>query len=136
MTNLDRFYENVMTNGHLRTISHAKRWTDAALKITGHNMKRSARKELAKALPAELGGAVSRMFWLVKLFDANLPADEFQKQVANRAGVTDAQFARLPILAIYAELKNMLGNDNADKVRNGLPAEVAELWEIAGTGEA
>ncbi len=134
MSNLDIFYQNVMANGHLRTIDHAKRWTDAVLKMTGHNMKRSARKELANVLPAELSGAVSRVFWLVKLFDPEMPAEAFQKEVAKRAGVSDSQYARTPILAVFSEVKSLMNSDAAKNVRDGLPAEVAELWEKAGAG--
>jgi uncharacterized protein (DUF2267 family) len=129
--NLENYYENVQKNGFLRTPDHAKRWSDAILKLTGHNLKRGTRKALAKALPKELGGEITRLFWLVNLHEPELPAYEFQRRVARRAGVTDAQFALNPIKAVYAEVKKIIDKDLSNQVKESLPTAVAEIWEKA-----
>jgi uncharacterized protein (DUF2267 family) len=131
MNNMSTFYKNVMEKGHLRTVEHAKRWTMATLRVTGHNLKRGARKRLAKALPDELAGEVRRMFWLVNLHEPALPVHEFQRQVALKVGATDGQFARHPIVAVFGELKTLIDQGVSSDVREALPAEVAELWQEA-----
>ena len=129
--NLENYYHNIQENGLLRTPDHAKRWSNAVLKLTGHNLKRNVRKQLANALPSELGGEITRLFWLVNLHEEALPAFEFQRRVARRAGVTDANFALTPIKAVYSEVKKLIDNDLSDQVKNALPTAVGEIWEKA-----
>ena len=129
--NLDDFYHLVMEDGNLHTIELARRWTTATLRITGLNMKGKARRKLAKALPEQLGSEVRRVFWLVHLHEPALPAFDFQRQVARRAGVTDGQFARQPILAIFRQLKQIIDSELLEEVRDALPSAVGELWEQA-----
>ena len=65
MTDLTSYYQTVQSKGSLRTPAHAHRWSTAVLKTLGFNLDGRTKKKLAKALPAELGDDVKRVFWLL-----------------------------------------------------------------------
>lgn len=130
-TNLQPYYNTIETMGSLRTPELAQRWSMATLQMLGHNLGRGSKKKLANALPDELAADLKRVFWLVHFRNKQKPAIEFQKEVARRAGVTDAQFAKIPITAVFHALKNMIDNDVRDAVADDLSPEISDLWKNA-----
>ncbi|GAB4163635.1 MAG: hypothetical protein Fur0021_38970 [Candidatus Promineifilaceae bacterium] len=132
ISNLEQFYQHVQNAGRLRTPQHARRWSDGVLKTLGLHLDRSTRRTLAQALPPELAASLTRVFWLVHFRDRRLSAQQFQKQVANRSGVTDAQFARTPILAVFSGIKEIINDSElSSRVAAALSPEVRSLWEEA-----
>ncbi len=130
-TNLDAYYATIETKGSLRSSAHAHNWSSATLLMLGHNLGRKTRKQLANALPEELAADVSRVFWLVHFRDSQKEAVTFQKEVARRAGVSDAQLARIPVIAVFNALKALLDTNMIDAVADDLSPEISELWRNA-----
>lgn len=130
-TELDAYYTTIETMGHLRTPDLAQRWSMATLQMLGHNLSGGTKKKLAQALPEDLTTELKRVFWLVHFRDKQKPAVEFQKEVARRAGVTDAQFAKIPITAVFHALKAMIDSDVNDAVADDLSPEISDLWKNA-----
>jgi uncharacterized protein (DUF2267 family) len=128
---LNGFYEHVQQTGKLRTLPHARRWSDGILRTLGFTLDRRTKKALAKALPEELAHSLTRVFWLVHFRNQNLSQDEFQKMSARRSGNTDAAFAYYPILAVFSGLKQMIDSDLDKQVANALPPEISKLWKEA-----
>ncbi|MCL4867937.1 MAG: DUF2267 domain-containing protein [Anaerolineae bacterium] len=135
MTNLQTFYQQIKEQGHLRTLEHAQRWCQATLNMLGVNLDGRTKKALAKALPEELARPLTRVFWLLHFRNSNLPAREFQRRVGLRAGNTDWEFARLPIIAVFAEIKKQIDRDLQDQVAKTLAPEIRQLWQQAGSGQ-
>jgi uncharacterized protein (DUF2267 family) len=131
VANLDSFYEQVQERGYLLTRENAEQWSWAILRSLGHNLPRGTRKDLAKALPEELGNALTRKFWLLHFRDKNKSANQFLKEIARMSGNTDGAFARLPTLAVFHELKSMAGPDLSDEVAEALAPELSALWQQA-----
>ncbi len=132
ISNVEQFYQYVQNAGSLRSRQHARRWSDGVLKTLGLHLDGSTKKALARALPPELAASLTRVFWLAHFRDHHLSAYWFQKQAANRSGVTDAQFARAPILAIFRGVKELSNDDNLNRrVADTLSPEVRSLWEEA-----
>ena len=52
-------------------------------------------------------------------------------QVARRSGNTDPQFARMPTLAVFGQIKQMVNAQTRDQVAEALSPEVRELWQQA-----
>jgi uncharacterized protein (DUF2267 family) len=127
--NLEAFYEHVQERGKLRTLAHARRWTDGILKTLGTHLDRRTKKALAKALPDELASSLTRVFWLLHFRNTNLTRQEFQKMAARRSGNTDPAFAYYPILGVFGGLKEMIDDDLERKVEEDLAPEVRELWQ-------
>ena len=130
-TELDAYYSTIEAMGSLRTTELAQRWSMATLQMLGHNLGRGSKKKLANALPDELTADLKRVFWLVHFRDKQKPAVEFQKEVARRAGVTDAQFAKIPVTAVFHALKQLVDNDVSDAVADDLSPEISDLWKNA-----
>lgn len=128
---LQEYYQHVQTMGKLRTLPHARRWSTAVLQTLGLNLDGRTKQQLAKALPEELGEALTRVFWLLHFRNTNLSSHDFQAQVARRSGNTDPFFARYPILAVFRGVKSMIDPELSKKVANTLSPEVRELWEKA-----
>jgi uncharacterized protein (DUF2267 family) len=129
--NLSYVYEQIKRDANLRTNDHARRWSEATLRTLGLNLDRGTKKALGKALPKELEVPLRRAFWLIHFREPALPAVAFQKAVARRAGATDAQFARKPIVAVFRQLKGLIEDDLGRRVGEALPSEVRQLWEEA-----
>jgi uncharacterized protein (DUF2267 family) len=129
--NLDTFFAYVQEHGYLRTPEHAERWTRAVLQTLGLNLSRGAKRALARALPGDLSDWLTDVFWLVHFRNRNQDALDFQRRVARRAGNTDKFFARKPIVAVFGALRQIIGDDVAQRVANDLSAELRELWEDA-----
>jgi len=128
---LDGFFEYVKQEGHLRTVDHARRWTEATLKTLGISLDRGTKKKLAAALPEELAAFLTRVFWLLHFRDPNLSSHEFQRRVARRSGHTDARFARFPVLAVFGGVKQIIGADLQQEVADALSPELREMWQQA-----
>jgi uncharacterized protein (DUF2267 family) len=129
--NLDQFYQTVGAQAYIPTTELSQRWTTAVLQTLGFHLPRRTKRALAKALPADLGPAVTAIFWLLHFRDPNLTAEEFQKQVAKRSGHTDAVYARFPILAIFGAIKQQIDPQLSAQIAGDLPPEVRALWEKA-----
>lgn len=131
MADLTSYYQTVQNKGSLRTPAHARRWSTAVLKTLGFNLDGRTKKKLAKALPAELGDDVKRVFWLLHFKNKQLSSLDFQNQVSRRSGNSDPQFAKTPILAVFHGVKQMVDNNMQQAVADSLSPEVRELWEKA-----
>lgn len=130
-TDLQSYFTQVQTMGSLRTEMHAKRWSTAVLKTLGFNLDGRTKKQLAKALPEELGADVTRVFWLLHFQDKTLSQQEFLNQVSRRSGNTDWQFAKIPTTAVFRSVKKMIDKDLSDAIADSLSPEVSALWKNA-----
>jgi uncharacterized protein (DUF2267 family) len=128
---LDAFYMNVANDARLPTTGHAERWTHAVLRTMGFNLSGSAKRDLAAALPDELGAQLTRGWKLINLHNPRLTQDAFLKEVARRSGNTDAAYSRKATGAVFHNLKAFLDDDMTREVNGGLPRDVAELWNAA-----
>lgn len=131
-SDLNSFYTHVQQAGLLRTRGHAERWTRAVLQTLGINMSRRAKRSLAQALPDELSDSLTDVFWLLHFRNTNQSADDFQQRVGRRAGNTDREFARMPILAVFGGVKKLIPDDVRRNVADDLAPELRQLWENAG----
>ena len=61
---LTAFYKHVQEVGRLRTVDHAKRWSNGVLETMGTSLNKGTKKELQKYLPDELGKSVNSVFFL------------------------------------------------------------------------
>lgn len=130
-TDLQSYFTQVQTTGSLRTEMHAKRWSTAVLKTLGFNLDGRTKKQLANALPEELGADVTRVFWLLHFRDNTLSQQEFLNQVSRRSGNSDWQFAKIPTTAVFRAVKKMIDKDLSDKIADTLSPEVSALWKNA-----
>lgn len=128
---LTTYYRHVQENGYLRSYEHAALWSDGVLRTLGLNLDRGTKSALKQALPEELGSSLTAVFWLLHFRDKSLTSVEFQKMVARRSGVSDAQFARMPVTAVFAGLKRMIDSDLSDRVAKTLAPELGDLWQKA-----
>lgn len=128
---LTEFYRQVRQDSHLPTDQIARRWTRGVLQTLGLNLDRGAKSSLAKALPKELADAVNGVFWLLHFRNQSQSSFEFQKQVGSRSGNTDAQFARMPIVAVFKALKQIIDDNLRKRVADSLAPEIRDLWENA-----
>lgn len=128
---LDDFYKYVQEGGKLRTVAHARRWSDGILRTLGNQLDRRTKKELARALPGELADSLTGVFWLLHFRDPGLTRLEFQKMSARRSGNTDADFAYYPVSAVFGGIKKMIDGDLQRRVADSLAPEISELWQEA-----
>ena len=128
---LNRFYRYVQDEGKLLAPEHAQRWSNGVLRTLGTSLDRRTKKRLAKALPDELADSLTGVFWLVHFRDPNLSSQEFRRMVARRSGNTDADFARIPTLAVFGGLKQIIDDELERDVAETLAPEVSELWQQA-----
>jgi uncharacterized protein (DUF2267 family) len=128
---LDDYYLHVESVGKLLTRHHANRWSDAVLKTLGTVLDGRSKRALAKALPDELSRSLRGVFWLLHFRDPQMRSHEFQQRVARRAGNTDPEFARLPIVAVFEAVSRYVDADLSGRMSRTLPPEVATLWQEA-----
>jgi uncharacterized protein (DUF2267 family) len=128
---LDDFYRQIEEKGRLRSREHARRWSRAVLNILGLNLDRSGKRRLSRALPPELARAISGIYRLLNFRDPTLRSHDFQRQVALRAGHTDAQFAAIPTKAVFHSLKQLIDQELGQQVAESLAPEVRRLWQEA-----
>ncbi len=131
MSDLNNYYEQVLSNGSLRTPDHAQRWSQAVLQTLGLNLQRSVKKSLGSALPEELNSQLYGVFWLLNFRNEEMSALDFQERVAKRAGNSDKLFARLPTVAVFGAVKTMVGDKVANQVADDLAPELKNLWQGA-----
>jgi uncharacterized protein (DUF2267 family) len=128
---LDDFYRQVQRTAQLHTLGHARRWTAGVLKTLGLNLAGRTKRAVARALPAELAASLKGVFWLVHFRNRQLTGRQFLQQAARRSGHSDAEFARLPTLAVFAGLRTFLDSETQEDVARSLSPELRELWEGA-----
>lgn len=131
MTDLKSYYQHIKERGSLRTHDHAIRWSNATLNMLGVNLDGRTKKALAKALPEDLGRPLTRVFWLLHFRNTNMPAKEFQRRVGLRAGNTDWEFARIPVVAVFGGVKQLINQDLQNQVEKTLSPELRQLWQQA-----
>lgn len=125
------YFAYIQEAGNLRTTAHAQRWSRAVLKTLGINLSRGIKKKLAKALPEELAGDLTRVFWLLHFQNDGLTQYDFLNQVSRRAGNSDPDFARFPTTAVFHQIKAIAGADMAEQVAEALSPEMRQWWEEA-----
>lgn len=125
---LQSFYLNVENDARLRSAEHAEKWTSAVLRTLGFTMKGGAKRDLAKSLPPELAGQLTRGWKLINLYNSGMTQGTFLKQVALRSGNTDEAYSRLATTAIFGNLKTYVDDNLEREVARSLPKDVAELW--------
>lgn len=128
---LSNFYRYVQEEGKLLSPEHARRWSDGVLRTLGTVLDRRTKKQLAKAIPEVMTDSLTDVFWLIHFRDPNLSSHEFRQMVARRSGNTDADFARIPTLAVFGGLKQMIDADLERAVADTLAPEIRELWQQA-----
>ena len=128
---LTDYFAYIQKAGKLRTPAHAQRWSRAVLKTLGINLDRGTKKKLAKALPADLAGDLTRVFWLAHFQNSGLTQYDFLNQVSRRAGNTDPDFARYPVTAVFRQIKAIVGQDVSSQVAKTLSPEMRQMWEAA-----
>ena len=129
--NFMQFYHDVQQLGKLPTAEHAQRWTVGTLKTLGISLDGKTKRRLARALPDEFADPLTDVFWLLHFRNPQLSSQDFQRAAARRSGNSDAQFARFPVLAVFAGVKQMINQDLQREVANSLAPEVRELWNQA-----
>lgn len=132
---LKTYYDHVMVAGKLRTLDHAKTWSDGVLKTFGTVLDRGTKKALAKRLPRELADSLSSVFWLMHFRDPNQSSEEFLQRAARRSGNSDGEFARYPTQAVFSGLKMFTDDDLNEKVAQTLSPELRQLWLQSKTVE-
>ncbi len=128
---LNDFYRYVQEEGKLLSPEHARRWSAGVLRTLGTALDRRTKKRLAKALPEELADSLTSVFWLLHFRDPHLSSHAFQRMAARRSGNTDADFARIPTLAVFGGVKQMIDDELERDVAETLAPEVRELWQQA-----
>ncbi len=130
-SDLLQFYDYVFRTGKLRTIDHARRWSNGVLNTFGLCLDRNTKRTLAKSLPQELANSLKGVFWLLHFRDPQMSSDEFLLRAARRSGNTDSEFAYYPTLAVFSGIKHFIDSDLENRVSNALSKEVRELWQKA-----
>jgi uncharacterized protein (DUF2267 family) len=129
---IDGYYDHICQAGRLRTVQHARRWSDGVLRTFGTALNRKTKRDLAKALPDELAESVKDVFWLLHFRDPNLSSEEFLQRAARRSGNSNSEFAVYPTLAVFSGVRMILDQEMQTQVAESLSPQVRDLWEQAG----
>ncbi len=129
--NLTDYYATVQQTGQLRTVAHAQRWSRAVLNTLGLALDRRTKKKLSKALPEELAGDLTRVFWLAHFRNSGMSQYDFFNQVSRRGGNSDPDFARYPTTAVFNQLKTLTSQEVNNQVAKALSPDMRQLWEEA-----
>ena len=129
---IDGYYDHICQTGRLRTVQHARRWSDGVLRTFGTALNRKTKRDLAKALPDELAESVKDVFWLLHFRDPNLSSEEFLQRAARRSGNSNSEFAVYPTLAVFSGVRMIIDQELQSQVAESLSPQVRELWEQAG----
>ena len=132
---LKTYYEHVMVAGKLRTLDHAKTWSDGVLKTFGIALDRGTKKALANRLPKELADSLTNVFWLLHFRDPNQSSEEFLQRAARRSGNSDAEFARYPTQAVFGGLQIFIDDDLDERIAQTLSPKLRQLWQQSKTVE-
>lgn len=127
----DSFYKDVMRIGNLRTAAHAERWTYAVLRTLGFNLSGGTKRELAKALPEELGRHLKRGWRLINIRRSELSLDNFAKDISLLSGNTDREVAKVVTQIVFRQLKGLVNDRVSRSVVRDLSPEVGDFWEAA-----
>jgi uncharacterized protein (DUF2267 family) len=128
---LTGFYEHVFQMGNLRSMDHARRWTNGVLETLGTVLDRKSKRAVSKNLPEELASSLNGVFWLLHFRDPMYSSDEFCRRVAKRSGNSDGEFARVPTQAVFGGLRLYIGPDLDQRVADSLSPEVSLMWQEA-----
>jgi uncharacterized protein (DUF2267 family) len=129
---LDDYYRHIQSVGNVRTLDHAKRWSDGVLKTLGTSLHRKVKKDLAKSLPSELAQSLNGVFWLLHFHDPTLSSHEFLRRAGRRSGNSNFEFARYPTLAVFGGLKIFAADNDLEKeIAEDLSPDIRNLWEQA-----
>jgi uncharacterized protein (DUF2267 family) len=128
---LIQYYDIVLNTGKLRSLDHARRWSNGVLETLGISLDRKTKRALAKKLPEELAISLKGIFWLLHFRDPQMSSLEFQQRAGRRSGNTDAEFAYFPTVAVFSGIMEFIDSDLKDRVSNALSQEVRELWQKA-----
>ncbi len=129
---LDDYYQHIQRVGNVRTLDHAKRWSDGVLKTLGTSLHRKVKKDLAKNLPPELARSLNGVFWLLHFHDPTLSSREFLRRAGRRSGNSNSEFARYPTLAVFGGLKMFAADSEIEKeIAEDLSPEIRQLWDQA-----
>ena len=120
-----------MEHGNLRTPQHASRLTFAVLHTLGFNLSGGVKRDLAKALPDDLGQHLTRGWRLINIRHKQLPLRDFAKDVARHNGNTDARYAESATRVVFHRLKSLIDDDLVRAVARDLSPEVRDLWNAA-----
>ena len=131
MMTLDAFYAGVMQHGKLRTPDHAARLSSAVLHTLGFNLSGSIKRQLVRALPADLAHELTRGWRLIHFRDTHLPLEKFAHHVALHSGNTDPQYAKMASAAVFGQIKRLIDADLSRRVAKDLSPEVRDLWNTA-----
>jgi len=129
---LDQYYDFVYTNGKLRSLQHARRWSDGVLRTFGTALDGKTKRALAKELPDELAQALRDVFWLLHFRDPNQSCEEFLQRAARRSGNSNAEFAVYPALAVFAAMRFFISPETDRRISETLSPELRDNWEQAG----
>ncbi len=128
---LESYYEYVEKEGKLRTVEHARRWSDGVLRTLGTALDGKTKRDLAKALPEELASSLKDVFWLLHFRDPNLSCEEFLQRAARRSGNSDGEFAIHPTMAVFSGVKGFINSDLQQRIADSLSQEIRDCWEKA-----
>lgn len=132
MKELEEYYLHIQRVGNVRTLDHARRWSDGVLKTLGTSLHRKVKKDLAERLPSELAQSLNGVFWLVHFHDPTLSSQEFLHRAGRRSGNSNSEFARYPTLAVFGGLKMFADNSELEKeIAEDLSPDIRQLWEQA-----
>lgn len=128
---LESYYEFIEREGNLRTVEHARRWSDGVLRTLGTALDGKTKRDLAKALPEELASSLKDVFWLLHFRDPNLSCQEFLQRAARRSGNSNGEFAIHPTMAVFSGVKSFINSDLQQRVADSLSPEIRECWQQA-----
>lgn len=128
---LDSFYAEVVRRGNMRSADQAALVSSAVLHTLGFNLSGGVKRELARALPADLAHELTRGWRLIHFRDTHLPLEKFAADVALHSGNTDPQYARMAVAAVFGQLKRLIDDDLSRRVGKDLSPEVRDLWHGA-----
>ncbi len=125
------YYNFIQDAGRLRTIAHAKLWSNGVLETLGMTLDRRTKRSLAQNLPDKLSKSLKGIFWLLHFRDPQMSGQEFRQRAARRSGNTDAEFAMYPTLAVFGGIKHYIDAKLDEDVSTALSQEVREIWQKA-----
>jgi uncharacterized protein (DUF2267 family) len=128
---LDTYYTEVMQQGKMRTTDQAARVSRAVLRALGFNLSGGIKRELARALPDDLGRQLRRGWRLIHFRNSRLSLEAFAKDVALNSGNTDPQYAEMATAAVFGQIKRLIDDDLSRRVAKDLSPEVRALWNAA-----
>lgn len=128
---LATYYQDVQRKGMLHTPASARQWSRAVLQGLGFHLDGRTKKELARALPAELAEPLTRDYRLFRFRRPHTTQREFYRRVALKGGNTDPNFTRFPVTAVFHSIKKLISPELSQQVAQSLGHDLRQLWEEA-----